>query len=96
MVDRSFSATLPLAGSRFSVNTESLAKVRYPRLLHLAHGIQRPLQFAFQSPAVVDVLHEIGRAELSLVEQLEADAPRFGQAGGGHLQTRLGQYSIGH
>ena len=61
------------------------------RLLHFRQRHDRPLQFAFERSAVVDMLGEFGGAEVGLVEQLEADPAGLRQPGSRHLDAQLRQ-----
>ena len=42
----------------------------YARLLHLGHRRDRTFQFAFQRPAIVDVLHELGGTQKLLLSKI--------------------------
>ena len=60
-------------------------------LLHFRQRHDRAFQFALQRPAVVDVLGELGGAQVGLIEQFETDPAGFGQARGGQIDAQFGQ-----
>ena len=60
------------------------------RALDLGQRHDRTLEFAFQGAAEIDVLGEVGDAEVGLVEELEAGAAALGQTGRRHLDPQLG------
>ena len=51
-----------------------------PRARHLADARNRPGDLALEGAAIVHVLEKLGLAECRPVEDLEADAPRAGEA----------------
>ena len=58
-------------------------------LIHFRQRGHGALQFPFESAAVVDLFGEIAGAKVRAIEQLEADAARFGQARAGKRQPRV-------
>src|SRR5580658_4832823 len=59
-------------------------------------GVYRSRELSFERAAVVDALLELGRAEVSLVEELEADPAAPRQAFAGKLETELTNPRLGH
>ena len=67
----------------------------HARLLHFRDRHHGSFQFAFERPAVIHVLGEVGDSEIGLVENLESDAPGLRQPRSGHLQAQLGDFVLG-
>jgi hypothetical protein len=53
-------------------------------------GVDGAGEFAFEAAAEVDLLDEVGRAEVGFVEDFEADGAAGGEAGLGELDADLG------
>src|SRR5579863_6097912 len=52
------------------------------RLLHFRQAHDGTLQLALKGSLVIDVFHELGGAEVTLVEKLETDSSGFGESRG--------------
>ena len=68
----------------------------HPGPFDLVQRHDGPFQLPFDRPAIVDLLGELGEAEITLIEQFEADAAGLGKPLRSHAQPQFGHLLRGH
>ncbi len=66
------------------------------RLFHFGNRHDGAFELSFDGAPIVDVLGEIGHAEIGFVENLEADSSALGHTGGGQFQAQLSHFVFRH